>query len=115
MFVGAGLGGACRHALSCFVSGGAGNFGFGVVSVNYIGCFFAGLLLFVMQNSGLSRPVTLFFMVGLLGGFTTFSAFGVETILYLQRSQFILALGNILMSLLALVMVYFGYLFARFF
>jgi fluoride exporter len=54
--------------------------------------------------------------VGILGGFTTFSAFGYETFYFLKTSQFFLAFLNVLLQVvLGLSAVYLGYLAGRFF
>jgi CrcB protein len=55
------------------------NFPFGTFAVNIIGCFLAGWLM-ASFNKGLNSTLFLFLMTGFCGGFTTFSAFSVESI-----------------------------------
>jgi CrcB protein len=72
--------------------------------INVVGCFLAGLLLEL-----LTRNLQLFFIVGFLGAFTTFSTFGVETIQLLRTGALGLALMNILSSVvLSLLGVWLG-------
>lgn len=68
-------------------------------AVNISGCLLAGLLAgLVVRHDFFSENVRLFLFTGLLGGFTTFSAFGLETVYLLQRNELVLALVNILLS-----------------
>jgi CrcB protein len=66
-------------------------FPLGTLAVNVLGCFLAGVL--VGLSSGpvssryLSESARLFLMTGILGGYTTFSALGIETFLLLKRGQ----------------------------
>jgi fluoride exporter len=55
------------------------SFPFGTLAVNIIGCFFAGWLM-AMFIKGISSQTYLFLMTGFCGGFTTFSAFGSESV-----------------------------------
>lgn len=70
----------------------------GTLFVNAIGCFAAGILVVLFERST-ELPVVYrhFWMTGVLGGFTTFSAFSVETVLLLKR-QPLSALLNIVLS-----------------
>ncbi len=72
------------------------HFPYGTLAVNLIGCFAIGLLSQLAETRGLftAETRTLVF-VGLLGGFTTFSAFGNETINLWREGQSGLALMNI--------------------
>jgi CrcB protein len=69
-------------------------------SVNILGCLLAGVLLGLHEKFALSESVRLFLMVGLLGGFTTFSAFGVESVQLLRRGEYLIASANVLLSVL---------------
>lgn len=67
--------------------------------VNVAGCLIAGILCGLVEKHDLFRAdVRLFLFAGLLGGFTTFSAFGVETVYLIQRGDFLLALLNAVLS-----------------
>ncbi|MCC7441272.1 MAG: CrcB family protein [Bdellovibrionales bacterium] len=60
--------------------------GAATLAVNLAGSFLIGLLMAAPERQG-STPASLFLGVGLLGGFTTFSAFGWETISLLRAQQ----------------------------
>ena len=63
------------------------------VGINVVGSFLLGVL---AAEHWFSRDVREAIGVGLLGGFTTFSSFSVESLVMLQRGQFLLALGHTL-------------------
>jgi CrcB protein len=70
--------------------------------VNVIGCIVAGLLAgLAIKRDWLTPDARLFLLTGLLGGFTTFSAFGLETVLLLRRGDFGVAVGYVFLSVLA--------------
>ena len=93
--VGGGIGSLLRHFLSAAVASLLGTgFPFGILAVNVIG----GLVMGVVVGLGAlklswSPEVRAFLTTGLLGGFTTFSAFSLETAVLVQRGD--LALGGI--------------------
>lgn len=62
------------------------NFPFGTLSVNIIGCFIMGLLtaMFALKDP-VDPSLKLFLTTGVLGGFTTFSAFSLETVMLYDR------------------------------
>ncbi len=82
----------------------------GTVFVNLVGCFLIGLLTAVADRRGLiSAEARLLLVTGLLGGFTTFSAFGLDTLKLAQAGRCWPALGNVLLSVLGgLAMVWLG-------
>jgi CrcB protein len=64
----------------------------GTFAVNVIGCLVAGVLVALAEKADLLSPgARLFLFTGLLGGFTTFSAFGVETVHLLRRGEVLIA------------------------
>ena len=65
------------------------------MAVNVLGCVAIGYLAVRFDGSTLPRHVRMGVLVGLLGGFTTFSTFGYETLLYIQHAKHTLALVNI--------------------
>ena len=68
-------------------------------SVNVIGCFVIGLLAALVEHHDFfSPPVRLLLFTGLLGGFTTFSAFGYETVFLLRRGLLSIAGGYVVLS-----------------
>ncbi|AMN45863.1 chromosome condensation protein CrcB [Steroidobacter denitrificans] len=80
-------------------------FPLGTFCVNVLGCLIAGILAGMIAKHDLFSPDTrLLLFTGLLGGFTTFSAFGLETLYLLKRSEHLLAGANVLFSILAAMM-----------
>ena len=80
-------------------------FPWGTLSVNVLGSFLMGVLYIVLEHRGM-MGLSPFLMVGVLGGFTTFSAFSLDTLLLVERGQTGLAalyvLGSVVLSLGAL-------------
>lgn len=82
VFIGAGIGGALRHgvnvlSLSLFGMG----FPYGTLFINVIGSALMGVVIGLFAGSNLSGQDTrLFLTTGILGGFTTFSTFSLETV-----------------------------------
>lgn len=75
-------------------------------AVNVSGCLVAGVLAgLVVKHDFFSPEARLFLFTGLLGGFTTFSAFGLETVYLLQRHEVMLAVLNVGLSALAGILV----------
>lgn len=67
--------------------------------INVSGCLVAGLLAGLVEKRDLFAPdVRLLLFTGILGGFTTFSAFGLETVYLIQRQQTLIALANVVAS-----------------
>jgi CrcB protein len=69
--------------------------------VNVVGCVMAGVLAGLAVKRDLFTPdVRLFLFTGLLGGFTTFSAFGVETVQLLRRGEYAVAIAYVVLSVM---------------
>lgn len=96
------VGAVSRYGVGILAQRTLGNqFAFGTLFVNVIGCLLLGFLLEVERSTTLvTHPVRLVFAVGFLGAFTTFSAFGYETVRYLQDGAGHLALANVAGNLL---------------
>ncbi|MDH5738866.1 MAG: fluoride efflux transporter CrcB [Nitrospira sp.] len=86
-------------------------FPFGTLAVNIVGCALVGFLAELADHRGvISGEARAFLMVGILGGFTTFSAFGNETMNLLRDGEMTLAFGNIIgHTVLGLAAVWAGY------
>ena len=82
----------------------------GTLVVNVLGSFLIGLLVYLVQNKNLSQDlIRYFFIVGVLGSYTTFSAFSFETIDLLSNNKLLLSFMNIFLSLiLCLIAAYIG-------
>ena len=82
-------------------------FPWGTVTVNVLGSFLMGVMVVALAQKGGTRAAP-FLMTGLLGGFTTFSAFSLDTVALMERGQFTLAVayvgGSVIIGLAALVL-----------
>ncbi len=91
------------------------SFPIGTSVVNVSGCLMIGILSGIADTRQLLNPeVRLFLLIGVLGGFTTFSTFGYETVTLLRESQFWAATGNVsLQVILGLAGVWLGLMASR--
>jgi CrcB protein len=111
VFLGAGIGGALRHSVNLGCARLCGTaFPYGTLTVNVVGSFIMGAIagwLAFKAGEGWSQPLRLFLTTGILGGFTTFSAFSLDTVLIWERGEMGLALGyvgaSVVLSLVGLV------------
>ena len=87
----------------------------GTVAVNLVGCFLAGLLVGLLERRLMLSPtLELLLFTGFLGGFTTLSAFSIETMLLFRLGSWGLAATNIVLNAgVGIVMVVVGMLTAR--
>jgi fluoride exporter len=77
----------------------AWDFPVSTLSVNVIGCFVIGVLAALVEHHDLFSPsIRLLLFTGLLGGFTTFSAFGYESVFLLRRGLLSTATGYVVLS-----------------
>lgn len=112
VMIGGGIGAALRYNLGRYLMQyNDGNWPIGTFSANIIGGLCMGLLMAFlirgdMQSDNQMENVRLLIGVGLLGGFTTFSAFSLEMAMMIERGEWmsaiIYALASVLISLLAL-------------
>ena len=106
VFLGAGIGGALRHGANVAAARLFGyGFPLGTFIVNVSGSFAMGLLAgYFAYRTGISQHMKLFLTTGVLGGFTTFSAFSLDTALLVERHAYGQAaayvLGSVLLSLI---------------
>jgi len=104
LFVGMGgfLGSVARYLLAGLVqSASTGPFPLGTLVVNVIGCVAIGGLSHLLETSSvLTNDARTFLVIGLLGSFTTFSAFGNETVGLLRQGDGSLACANVLAHVL---------------
>lgn len=87
VFLGGGLGSLLRFGVSALSGRLVGeDMPWGTLAVNLLGSFLIGLLAGFAQRDLLARPIRFFLVTGVLGGFTTFSAFSYETVRLMQSS-----------------------------
>lgn len=93
VFVGGGLGASLRHFINVACAKGFGtNFPFGTFIINITGSTVMGLIAGYLAFKGeASQPSRLFLMTGILGGYTTFSAFSLDAVLLYERGAIGLA------------------------
>lgn len=101
IFIGAGFGGVFRY----WISNGVyllldRKFPYGTLVVNVSGCFLMGLLfvLTLERFDNIGSQLRALLLIGLLGGYTTFSSFSIETINLFESGNWLSALMNIFLS-----------------
>ena len=100
VFVGGGLGASLRHTVNIACAKCIGtSFPYGTLIINITGSMVMGLIAGYLAFKGeASQPWRLFLMTGILGGYTTFSAFSLDTALLYERGEIALALTYVLGS-----------------
>jgi CrcB protein len=96
--LGGALGSVSRYLLGTWIQSTSKSidFPFGTLTVNLIGCFVIGLLSQLAESRGVFTPETrALVFVGVLGGFTTFSSFGNDTINLVRDGEMVNALVNV--------------------
>lgn len=103
VFLGGGIGSVLRYLVGGWVQGAAGTaFPWGTFVVNASGCFAIGVLAtWLTERSAPAPELGAFLLVGVLGGYTTFSSFGIETFRLLEAAAWLRAAGNALGSVAA--------------
>jgi CrcB protein len=109
IFIGAGLGGVARYAVGGWVQGAAGPaFPWGTLVVNVTGSVLLAFAYAFMEGTGTHAAWRAFLGIGLLGGYTTFSTFGYETMRLVQDGQWMRAgvyvLASVCISLLGVAL-----------
>jgi CrcB protein len=93
--LGSALGGMARHGLNGFVTGRMGEvFPWGTLLINIIGSFAIGLFYTATGPDGrwvVGQAGRLFFVAGICGGFTTFSAFSLQSLILARNSEWLRA------------------------
>jgi CrcB protein len=109
VFVGGGIGAALRYWVSGVVPRHLGSaFPYGILIVNVLGCLLIGLFMTWFEDRFLVSPtLRVFIVIGILGGFTTFSTFSYETIALVRDTEYLLAAlyvsGSVVLGLAATV------------
>lgn len=114
--IGGALGSVSRFWLNGLVSQRFDTFPMGTLAINVLGSFLIGVLgaLTIPEGRMSSEGrafATQFLMIGLCGGFTTFSSFSLQTLNLLREREWLYAGGNVLLSVaLCLIATWLGYL-----
>jgi fluoride exporter len=89
VFIGGGLGAALRHGINIAAARALGTgFPYGTIIINIVGSLAMGLIAeYFALKGALPQHLRLFLTTGILGGFTTFSAFSLEAALLYERGQ----------------------------
>ena len=105
VFVGGGLGATLRHLVNVFCARCMGTgFPWGTFIINISGSTVMGLIAgYLAFKGGASQPWRLFLMTGILGGYTTFSAYSLDAALLYERGALMLAalyvVGSVVLSI----------------
>ncbi len=109
VFIGGGMGSISRYAIGKVVKDNFQNINpLGTFAANIISTIILGVLMyfFVSRNS-IDSNLKLFIATGFCGGFSTFSTFGYETIELFRQGYNIIAIANIVFSVLAAILILF--------
>jgi fluoride exporter len=99
VMAGGAIGAGLRYLTGMALAGRSG-FPFGTLAVNLIGGLAMGVLAAFVLRGAASEGVRLFVGVGILGGFTTFSAFSLESFQMIERGQMMMAAGYAVASVI---------------
>lgn len=115
LLVGAGglIGAVMRYLIRAWIQSVSGSSWtpYGTLTVNVVGCFLIGLIAGLAESRQfLGEGTRAFVIAGVLGGFTTFSAFGYETITMVREDHLVAAAGNVGLQVgLGLTAVWIGF------
>ncbi|MEP6615815.1 MAG: fluoride efflux transporter CrcB [Ginsengibacter sp.] len=93
------IGGILRYSLSQFIQGKTNSaFPYGTLCVNIAGCFLIGIVFGICERGNINFEWRLFLATGILGGFTTFSAFSYESVALMRGGEFLSAFAYVAIS-----------------
>lgn len=94
---GGALGSVLRYGVTGLLT--KGDFPWGTFAVNFVGTFLLSMMFFTFLQGGYLSPETrALVFLGVFGGFTTFSTFGLETVNLFSEGQYLLAGANVLLN-----------------
>ncbi len=109
VFLGGGLGATLRHTINVYCARCLGTgFPYGTFFINISGSLVMGLIAGYLAHKGeASQPWRLFLMTGILGGYTTFSAFSLDSMVLYERGEVALAafyvIGSVVIAIVGLI------------
>lgn len=108
--LGGSLGALCRHGLSVLAHRLLPpDFPWGTLVANLVGCFLIGGLWVLAAEYSFSQEARVFVFTGAIGSLTTFSTYGLESLMLLREGRIWVGVGNILLSnVLGLALVALG-------
>lgn len=90
-------------------------FPWGTLAVNLTGSFMIGLLWGIFEVRSISSDLRTFLFIGILGGFTTFSTFALESLNLMREGEIKFALSNVLVSnILGILLVFAGFIASKY-
>jgi len=98
---GGAVGASARYAVTLLLRPTNGAFPWHTLGVNVVGSFLLGLLMALLPEGDAGERLRLLLGVGVLGGFTTFSAFSVDALTLAQQDQWLTAAAYVLGSVVA--------------
>ncbi len=109
VMVGGAVGSGARYLTGSAVTALLGpDYPFGTLAVNIVGGLLMGVLVGVLARNDASETWRLLLAVGVLGGFTTFSAFSLEVVTMIERGAFGVAFGYVLVSVIGSIAALFA-------
>lgn len=115
--LGGGIGSISRYVVSRLAYHAVGEtFPYGTLAVNIIGCLFIGLLMsFMQERLAVNTNLRFLFVIGFLGGFTTFSSFSYETFELMRTGSMFAAFFNTAYNVLGcLTATWCGYMIGKY-
>ncbi|MCD6544428.1 MAG: fluoride efflux transporter CrcB [Flavobacteriaceae bacterium] len=108
--IGSFIGGILRYLMALFIQSKVlSTYPYGTLTVNILGSLIIGIVFGLTDRFNLSPEWRLFLATGICGGFTTFSAFSLETMFMLQEGQYLYGISYITVSILfGLLAVFLG-------
>jgi CrcB protein len=108
VFLGAGIGGVARYGVGRLLPATNAGIPWATLGVNVSGSLLITLFIAVAAQKGLTPQAQAFLTIGLCGGYTTFSAFSVESLTMIQAGQFGRAASYAVASVLLCVLASFA-------
>ena len=108
---GGAIGAILRYSCSLYISSRTkGVFPFGTLFVNLVGALIIGILWGIAEERHISYRMKELIFIGILGAFTTFSTYSIETLNLIRYNEIRLAVSNVLVSNISgIVLAYVGY------